>query len=505
MTVLREVLARFGIDVETGPLENAEKGIGQVIGNLRTLGATLGAGVGISQLVGFVNTSANLADELADVSERLGISTQGLQQWQYAAKLSGIEAEAFRGGLGILQRNLAGAASGNADAAATFRKLGVEVKNADGSIKPLDDVLSGLAVGIAGVDDPTRRAGLAVKLFGRSGAQLVPLLSRGSEGIAELRAEFESLGGGASDEAIHAAAQYNDGLDRLNQSVFSLRMRLLTALLPTFQKVAEVALSISGKFLQLSKNSNILTGAVAALGVIVAGFAIQFAAGFGAPLLLTLKLIALFVVFAAVVDEVITMFSGGRTVIGDFIDTLFGLGASAFFVETLKLAWEAVVYQIERAIHAVEEFFGIESEAPAAPTGDAAARWEEARRKLFEASDQDAALQGAAQRATPAGMFQAEGFAANLASQRWNAIQGPTRGATPAPVTASVLRSATLPAQGAAANRTTTATINSPLTVNVAPGTSREQVEATRRVVAEVLDQRNRQAAAAMTGETVEP
>lgn len=506
MAVLRDVLARFGIDVDTAPLKNAEKGIGDVIGKLRNMAGVLGAGVGISQLVGFVNTSADLADELNDVSARLGITTQGLQQWQYAAKLSGIETESLRGALGFLQRNLAGAADGNAEAARTFRQLGTPIKNADGSLRSLDDVMLGLSEGMQKIDDPTKRAGLAMRLFGRSGAQIVPLLSEGPEGIARLRAEFEDLGGGASAEATRAAGEYNDAMDRLNQSVFSLRMRLLTTLLPTFQAILDTTLELTKGFLKITQNSNILRVAMMMLGAA----AIAFATKAAVPWIIANRAIIgqfaktalLIAVVALTLDELITLFNGGKTVIGDFIDALFGIGSAAFFVETLKIAWDAVVYSIQEAIHAVKTFFGIESEAPAAPTGDVAARFEAAKANLLAQDDAQVARNRG--QATPPTFWQ--GF-----RDRWSRVssEGPATAPATAPAAVATtpaatrrVRTATVPAT--TNSRSVSNTINSPVTINMPANASRDQVAATRRVVEDVLAQRNREANASFSGEAVE-
>jgi hypothetical protein len=54
-----------------------------------------------------------------------------------------------------------------------------------------------------------------VQLFGKSGAELIPFLNQGRDGINELSAEMQALGVQMSGETAAQAGEFNDALDKL--------------------------------------------------------------------------------------------------------------------------------------------------------------------------------------------------------------------------------------------------------------------------------------------------
>ena len=62
------------------------------------------------------------------------------------------------------------------------------------------------------------------------------------------------------------------------------------------------------------------------------------------------------VLIAIAVDDLITMFEGGDSVIGFFLDQLFGVGASKSIVKSVKAAWVDLVAGIQNAITIVKMF-----------------------------------------------------------------------------------------------------------------------------------------------------
>lgn len=477
MTVLRDILARFGVQVDAGPLLALDAGIGAVVGQLQGLGQALAAGFAVQGLANFVDSTVNAADELNDLSQRLNVNTESLQAWGLAAGLNGLSAEEMHHGLGILQRSLGQAVTGNSTARQAFHRLGVEIRGADGATRDLDAVFLDVAESIARTEDPARRAALAQSVFGRSGATLVPLLAQGREGLVALRAEYRRLGGGASREMIARSAELNDNMDRLDLATFSLRTRLVNLLLPTLISASERAIWLAGAFIEAADKSHVLEAAIVVLGTIAVVAGLSVAAAWAGPILVFGLVAAAVIFLILLVDDLITLFSGGTSVIGGFIDEMFGIGAATEMVEYLTAAWEGLTMAVGEAWDAVAGFFDM---AMPDRVGDEALT----HTRGLDPATGITAEEGerrAAHRRTP----WAEAGEAALA--RAGAVAESGR-----------IAEASIPSGSGTVSRTTIATIASPLTINAPPGTDTEYMA---RTVSRVLDERNRAAAAAIAHE----
>src|SRR5690606_2465577 len=111
-----------------------------------------------------------------------------------------------------LNRNIDEAASGEKTLAEAFDRLGVPVKNAEGATRSMDEVLGDVADAMKGIRDPAQRTALAMDIFGKSGARLIPMLEQGSEGISKMRAEVGELGATIDSEFATAAQEMNDNI-----------------------------------------------------------------------------------------------------------------------------------------------------------------------------------------------------------------------------------------------------------------------------------------------------
>lgn len=191
MAFEESILVRMGLD--STAMERGMKTAGSKIGQLnRALGA-LGVGFGIGLLIGKFKSIADKANDLLDKSEQLGVSAEWLQKWGIAANRMGSSAEAAEKGLAKLVLQIGEARDGSETAIKKFEKLGIALDNVDGSAKATEKIIGDIADKIKSIDDPTQRARLAFDLFGKSGAQLVQMLSAGSIGLKEFTDQLSAL------------------------------------------------------------------------------------------------------------------------------------------------------------------------------------------------------------------------------------------------------------------------------------------------------------------------
>jgi hypothetical protein len=479
MTVLRDVLAHFGIEIDSGPLEGLDAGIGSVIGNLQRMGQVLAGGFAINQIHAFVAETVAAGDDLGDLSERLGVSTDSLETWGFAAQVSGLSAEAMSSSLGFLQRSLSQAVTGDANARQAFNRLGVTLTDTEGRTRDLDAVLLDVARAVSQTEDPARRAAMAQSVFGRSGAALVPLLSRGAEGLAELRAEYQRLGGGSTREFVERSSQLTDNMARMDVVAYGLRTRLVNLLLPSLIEGSERTTAWGTAFVEAADKSHILEAGIVVLGAIAVAAGLSVSAAWIGPVLVFGAVAAAVVFLILLVDDLITLFNGGTSVIGGFIDEIYGVGAARDLVDGLTEAWRGVTEAIGDAYDAVTTFLGENIPMPDDYVGDervtnergfnpetAIGVEESERRAAFRRDPSAAAREGI--RADVAALGRETGGTARIP------------GSDSAPVSRSV-----------------TNTINSALNLTVAGG----DPETVRRVVEGTLDERNRAAVAALAEE----
>ena len=363
MTIVREIIARFGVDVDASDLGRLDSSVGGVLQGVQRLAAAFAGWQVTQRVVAFTQEMVNAGDAIAATSSRLAIGTTELQELQHAATMSDVAVSTLESGMEGLSRRALGAVSGNRTLARTFSQLGVELRDRNGQLRSSADLFTDLADGIAAVESPTERTGLAMRLFGGAGADLVPLLARGSAGVAELRAEFHALGGGLSEETVEAAAELDDQFNRLDATTNALRGRIALYLLPVVERGVDLFVRASSGFLDAAESSHVFELAISALAGVAAYFATQFVIAYAGPIAIFLLIAAAVGFLILVVDDLITMFEGGTSVIGGFIDELFGVGTTAQLVATLTESWQGFMLAVRDAIRAVREFLGL-------PVGD---------------------------------------------------------------------------------------------------------------------------------------
>lgn len=330
---LREILAHFGFTYDKGQLAGAARGVEGVKNAAAQAGGKLGLGALAEGLKGwmalatggafiaFTSEIKEQAAALMDLSEQTGLSTDELQAWTLQAELGGASAQDFVGGLRKVARELATGADEAGQQSKLFKQLHIETKRADGSQRDLSDVLPEIAERFKGLRTGAEKTALAQQIFGRSGSKLVPILSKGAEGVAEMKRQMDELGGGFSKEAIENADEYDDNLIKLNFSLRAIKSMIGVQVFPVISDLLGVITKTGGAFAGWIKSTTFLSSAVKVLIGLV-GFKLLAAL---APFLLPgLKFVAIFLA----VDDLIAFLTGKKSVIGDILDTWFGRGTA---------------------------------------------------------------------------------------------------------------------------------------------------------------------------------
>lgn len=341
--MLRELLALFDLQVDDKQLKSAHNSLEGFKGALGTVAKYVAGAFAFHEVTRFIGEQIKLGAELDDQAQRLGIATDELQRFQYAAMLSGVHVEGANHALMHLNKSLGEALGGGEEQAKTFAKLGVHIKDASGQARPLSEIVPELADGFTKLKSPQEQTAVAMGIFGRQGAALIPLLKGGAAGVQKLFKEFEELGGGLSGDFVQAAAKADDELDRWRFTLGIVKSRIALEVLPVVTSLVQKLITFTVWAGKMAKQTNVLTVGLYALVTVVGLLVAEW-------LILNIEIVAIVAVFAAlflIAEDIFTLFTGGNSLIGKFIDKLFGVGASKKFVEGVKEAVSDVIKVFE--------------------------------------------------------------------------------------------------------------------------------------------------------------
>lgn len=184
------------------------------------------------------------ADELSKTAQRVGVTTEALSRLEWAAKLSDVSLGQLATGMQRLSRNMLDVSQGGgAQAATAFEALGIAVKDAGGNLRSSDEVFADVAEKFAAMPDGVEKTALAMQLFGRAGAEMIPLLNAGREGLAAMAEESDRLGNTISGNTGRAAEAFNDSLTRIQAVMGGVVNRIMEAVLPSLNNLINVLAS----------------------------------------------------------------------------------------------------------------------------------------------------------------------------------------------------------------------------------------------------------------------
>lgn len=254
-------------NINTSPIDDAKKKVEEYKEAAKKVGAACESLFG--KVFKITSSFAQTGDVFDKASQRIGISAQSLSELSYAANLSGTTLEQVEQSMKSLSQKLIDATTKGGDAADAFTSIGLSA--ADLSRMSPEEQFYKIADAIANIDDPTRRSAAAMKIFGDAGAQILPLLSNGSDGINAMKQEAQDLGVSISDSAAKMSAEYNDAIARMTTVCDSLKMSLSEALLPVLTTAADWIKKISTYVSKFARENPTTTKSIVAISASVVG------------------------------------------------------------------------------------------------------------------------------------------------------------------------------------------------------------------------------------------
>lgn len=230
-----------GVTAAWGNVSNAGSALATKLTHL-TLAAA-GTGAAIYKLA---EHYAEFSHQLLLSQSRTGVSAENLQRLAYSAKLFGVGTDGLNNGLRFLNRNIGNAnlltAKGKEATnlqAQAFKELGVSTKDSSGHLRNANDVLADVADKFHDLHSIAEKNRIAIALFGRAGASLIPWLSQGSEAIKKQGDELAKLGHILSGDELKANAKFEESIIKLKTAIGGLASIVASALIPVLQPIVD--------------------------------------------------------------------------------------------------------------------------------------------------------------------------------------------------------------------------------------------------------------------------
>ena len=214
-----------------------------------------------------------VGDQFDKMSLRTGLSTETLSEFAHAAAISGASVADIEGAMRSLGSSLVAAQNGSSRAAKAFSILGLDVQQI-AALSP-ERQFEEVARAISGIVSPTERAGAAMRIFGSSGAALLPLFAEGPDGLSKLRKEARELGVSIDEETAKMGAAFVDSTTRLKAALQGVGLSLAKVLTPALIEMATAASRAFSGISGFIKENPVLTtsllGAAGALASVTSG------------------------------------------------------------------------------------------------------------------------------------------------------------------------------------------------------------------------------------------
>lgn len=206
-------------------VKEALKGAGEAAASAAKMGFDLtvagmkamatAATAAITAVGGLAIKAGQAADDLNTLAATTGLSTKELQEFQYASDLIDVSVDTLAGALKKTTSSMVAAKDGTGKQAEAFKQLGVEIKNADGSLRDNNDVFNDAIKALGNIGNETERDAIAMQLFGKSATELNPLIEGGIDVLKQMSEQANELGLILSQEALDGANAFNDQIDIL--------------------------------------------------------------------------------------------------------------------------------------------------------------------------------------------------------------------------------------------------------------------------------------------------
>ena len=201
--------------------------------------------------------TAKYGDEIEKNSQKVGLSYESYQKWDYAMQIAGTSMNDCTTGLKTLTNKFDDALKGSDSANEAFERLGLSVE--DMSDWSREDVFDAVVRSLQNVEDETDKAAIANDLFGKSGQNLMPMFNSTNEDLDALMQTAEEYGFIMSDDMVEASADYQDSLLTMKKTMTGVRNSIAGKFIPVLTDAFERIGTAINDFMSDEENAEMIT------------------------------------------------------------------------------------------------------------------------------------------------------------------------------------------------------------------------------------------------------
>lgn len=233
---------------------------------------TFAAAFAVDKILEWVNSAQEAAEKVERLSAQLGASTDQVQVLGAVAKLTGTDFNGMALALERTQLRLREAASANNPAQAALKALGEGAKTF--IALPIPEQLERLADDFSRFADGPTKTAAAVALLGRSGADLIPVLDRGREGLAELEKTARAAGAVLAEDDVKALADAKEQSAALSLSITGLSNAFQTSFSPAIRGAESLVTGFNNVLIEALRNMREWGAIITNMGAIEGGLGV---------------------------------------------------------------------------------------------------------------------------------------------------------------------------------------------------------------------------------------
>ena len=330
------------------------KQLGQLGASMARAGTAVSAAGGaiVGPIFASAAAFASVGSALNDMSKRTGVAADSLSVLKFAAEQTGTDMAGVETAVKKMQKAIFAAGNGSDEAAKALASVGLSAKDLAGM--SADEQMGKIADGLMAIQDPGKRAAVAMQIFGKSGTSILPMLEGGSAGMAAFAAEAKRLGLVMDSETAAKADALGDAMDAMSAAMKMAFIQIGGAVAPILTKMANglaIAAASAGKF--ISENQELVSKllalgsalVVSGTGVFALGKTIQIASAafsvFGKSVSLALSPLTMLVGAASTVGKSFTIAMPATLKLANSIGSSM-LGASASVLSFAATAGSAM-------------------------------------------------------------------------------------------------------------------------------------------------------------------
>lgn len=183
-------------------------------------------------LISMTKEAASSADDILTLSSVTGMTTDSVQELNYMADLTDVSMDRIKDSLKETTNKMQEAAAGTGDAYEAYKKLGVEITNADGSMRSAEDVFYDTIDALGGIKNQAERDAIAMDLMSESAQELNPLIELGSQKMQEYAQEAHDMGYVLDEDALTSLQAVDDAYSRLQNTQEGVKNQLSAEFAP---------------------------------------------------------------------------------------------------------------------------------------------------------------------------------------------------------------------------------------------------------------------------------